>query len=68
MKQYAGSCSKQVTTLIAFRLTANGKKTSGSSSRIKAALEIAATLEGMSVSKSELDQEKKFINFQQWNI
>jgi P4 family phage/plasmid primase-like protien len=39
------------------------QKTSESSSRIKAALEIAATLEGMSVSKSELDQEKKFINF-----
>jgi len=39
------------------------QKTSESSSRIKAALEIAATLEGMSVSKSKLDQEKKFINF-----
>lgn len=39
------------------------QKTSESSSRIKAALEIAATLEGMSISKSKLDRDQNLINF-----
>lgn len=39
------------------------QKTSESTSRIKAVLEIAATLEGMSISKSELDCDPNIINF-----
>ena len=39
------------------------QKTSESSSRIKAALEIAETLEGMSISKLKLDRDQNLINF-----
>jgi len=39
------------------------QKTSESTSRIKAVLEIAASLEGMSISKSELDRDANLINF-----